>query len=167
MMQWDEKLFYAIYDLAHRSAAADFAAVWANKFSIPVFGLALLWYFFRNRRVFWTGAWAAVLSRGILTPLIRFVYHRPRPFVALPDIHILVNQNPAEASFPSGHAAFLFAIAFAVWLYNKKIGGIFIVAALLTTFARIYAGVHYPVDILGGILVAAISVFVIYKLKHK
>lgn len=88
---------------------------------------------------------------------LRLFIHRPRPFVADLDIVALVEKT--TYSFPSGHAAFFFALATAVYLYNKR-GGLWLyAAAAIIGLARIAAGVHYPTDILGG---AALGVAVGY-----
>lgn len=166
-MAWDIKLFYAINNLAEKSQFWDQLFILANKYAVAVFTIILLVYFFRSRKVFWTAALSAILSRGILTEAIRFFYHRPRPFVALENVKRLIEKNGLEASFPSGHTAYIFAIALAVYLYDKKIGGILMAAVVLLTFARIYLGVHYPSDIIGGILIAYLSVLLVQKLLHR
>jgi undecaprenyl-diphosphatase len=69
-------------------------------------------------------------------------------------------------SFPSDHTAGAVAIAVSLWLYNRKLGlPMFI--SLLIGFSRIYVGHHYPTDVLGGIVVGAISAFIINKVGNK
>lgn len=102
----------------------------------------------------------ALLSRGIITEIIRFFYDRPRPFTALDFTPLFLDSNP---SFPSGHAAFFFALAFTILLFNKKIGWLFIFLALLNGAGRVFAGVHWPTDILGGMVVAILSVWIVGK----
>src|SRR3989338_6972595 len=90
---------------------------------------------------------SAFVARFGITEIIRFFYHRPRPFLALP-VHQLLTEN--AWSFPSGHATFFFAIATAIYLYNKKWGTFFFIASILMTVSRVIAGIHYPSDIIGG-----------------
>jgi undecaprenyl-diphosphatase len=78
----------------------------------------------------------------------------------------LINQSPAEASLPSGHASFYFAMSTIVYLYNKKVGVLFYIATILITLARIFSGVHWPSDILAGALfgiVTALLVNILFK----
>lgn len=159
---WDTRWFHNINDLAGRSMGLDRLLVFANKYGLYFFALTVIIYFFVHRRIFWAAFWAAILSRGIFTEVIRFFYHRARPFGVLTNYHLLVPKE-TEYSFPSGHAAFYFAIAFAVYLYDKKAGGWLLVLALILSLDRVFVGVHYPLDVLGGIIVGAISVCIVKK----
>ena len=102
---------------------------------------------------------SVVLSRGILTETIRFFFDRSRPFVVL-NFEPLVSHAVTPA-LPSGHAAFYFALALAVLLINKKWGLIYLGFASLMGIARVIVGVHWPLDILAGALVAIVSFFVV------
>lgn len=114
--------------------------------------LLLLYFSTYSRRdkryLFWVTTVSALTARFGVTEIIRFFYHRPRPFAAFPQIHALFTDT--EWSFPSGHATFFFAMAAALYLYNKKWGVGFFIATLAVTISRVVAGVHYPSDILGG-----------------
>ena len=91
---------------------------------------------------------SALIARLGFVSLIRYFFHSPRPFMAL-DFQPLIPES--GYSFPSGHAAFFFALAMGVYLYNPKIGRLFFIAAAIMGVARVFAGVHWPADILGGI----------------
>ncbi|HCB35479.1 MAG: hypothetical protein A2W52_04510 [Candidatus Taylorbacteria bacterium RIFCSPHIGHO2_02_49_25] len=97
--------------------------------------------------LFCEGTVAAFLSRGVVEALRLFI-HRPRPFVADPSIIPLISET--SFSFPSGHAAFFFALSTVVFLHNKRWGVWFFIAAAVISIARVLAGVHYVTDILGG-----------------
>lgn len=97
--------------------------------------------------LFCEGAVSALISRGAVEALRLFI-HRPRPFVADPSLVPLLNET--SFSFPSGHAAFFFALATTVYLRDKRLGVWFFLAAALIGIARVLAGVHYVTDILGG-----------------
>jgi undecaprenyl-diphosphatase len=79
----------------------------------------------------------------------------------------LIAENADFKSFPSGHAAIFFAIATAVYLYNKKLGIWFFVVAILMGMARIFVGVHWPSDILGGAVIGIISGIIVGKIFKK
>lgn len=107
---------------------------------------------------------SAVLARGI-TELIRFFYHKPRPFEVIGGIGKLFSEySPA---FPSGHATFFFALATAVFLYHRKLGMIFFAMALVNSLARVASGVHWPSDILAGAAVGIITALILFKFFEK
>ena len=60
-------------------------------------------------------------------------------------------------------SANIFAFAFAIYLYNKKWGIWFLFATLLMTTARVIAGVHYPSDILGGMIVGVMVAYLAFR----
>lgn len=109
---------------------------------------------------------SAAITRFIIVNVIRFLYYRPRPFVAETFTPLL--DHAANASFPSGHAAFFMALAVYVLLVGrKKLGWFLFSSAVLIGLARVAGGIHWPSDILAGWLVGAAVSFVIwYGEKH-
>jgi len=69
--------------------------------------------------------------------------------------HLLIDRS-TDPSFPSDHATFAFAIAVAVWKYDRKLGAVFGALAILLSAARVYVGTHYPSDVLGGAVLGTI-----------
>ena len=103
----------------------------------------------------------ALSSLAVLT--INAVYFRPRPWVDHEVTRLF--YAPTDSSFPSNPAAAAFAIAVAVWAVNRRLGSLLLAAAALYGFARVYAGVHYPLDIVSGALIAIVVTFLTYKLS--
>lgn len=154
-------VFSMLNNLAGRSQIVDviaiFLAAYLQYFLIVVFFLFLYFSAYSRRekwRVFWTAAVSAIVARLGITEIIRFFYHRPRPFVVYP-VHKLLSEN--DWSFPSGHSAFFFAMAAALYCYNKKWGIAFFVAAIVMNISRVVTGVHHPSDILGGMVVGTMT----------
>jgi len=101
------------------------------------------------------GAMAVIISRGIFTPLLRFFFENPRPFVAL-GLEPLVD-HASTSSFPSGHIAFIVPLVIVLWYINERAGKWMLAGAVLMGIARIGVGIHWPTDIVGGFLVGIIA----------
>lgn len=84
--------------------------------------------------------------------IIKNLVQRPRPFVTFTDLQIII-PIPSEFSFPSGHTASSFAAA-GVFYSNlpKKFGVPAVILAGLIGLSRLYVGVHYPTDVIAGII---------------
>ena len=107
-----------------------------------------------------------IIGNVILKNLIQ----RARPCWIDTNILLLI-PKPTDYSFPSGHTLASFEAAIMILLHNKKWGIPAIIFAILIAFSRMYLFVHFPTDILGGIIIAAgISIAVYYgdeKIKDK
>ena len=96
--------------------------------------------------------------------LIKNLVARTRPFDVNTAVQLLV-AKPQDYSFPSGHTAASFASVTALYLAGeKKLWKIALVLAVLIAFSRLYLYVHYPTDVLGGIITGAIAGYIGYKL---
>lgn len=93
--------------------------------------------------------------------LLKYMFHRERPCNALAGIRLLVGCGDSY-SFPSNHAANIFASMIYLSYNYRKLSPVFIAIAVLVAYSRVYVGVHYPVDVLGAALLGfTISGFVI------
>jgi undecaprenyl-diphosphatase len=101
------------------------------------------------------------VSTVVLQLIVSFV-HRPRPFVDH-QVNVLF-YYPTDWSFPSNPATATFTFFFSAILSDRRFGWWFLPPAALMSFSRIYCGVHYPGDVLGGILVAAASAYLVHRL---
>ena len=104
-----------------------------------------------------------VVCNGILKPLV----HRIRPFDVKTGIELLV-KRPTDYSFPSGHTAASFASVMALYLAGEKRLWIpALVLAVLIAFSRLYLYVHYPTDVLGGVVIGVMAGALGYWLVKK
>ena len=109
---------------------------------------------------------AAVICNGVIKPLV----NRTRPFVAIKELELLTTI-PHDSSFPSGHSNASFAVACSItWCLSRKrkwIGAILIVIAAAIAFSRLYLGVHYPTDVIAGVLLGTAAGSLTYFFLRK
>ncbi len=164
----DKAVFLFINGLAGKNAILDafFRGVANDYFALVTscFILVWLWFGMKNaadRQVMQKTVLVAAISIGLTAALVGIVNHfyfRVRPFDVLPPGSVtLLFYKPTDSSFPSNLTSILFAIAWTVFIKNKTYGSILLAVAVLAGFGRIYMGVHYPLDILGGAAIAAVG----------
>lgn len=83
---------------------------------------------------------------------LKNVVARPRPCWRHPEIEMLI-RIPGDYSFPSGHTMSSFAAAAGVFLWDKRWGMAALMGAALIAASRMYFYVHYPTDILAGLVI--------------
>lgn len=93
-------------------------------------------------------AMAAMGFANLVVLIINQHYFRLRPFVEH-DVALLFYQ-PTDSSFPANPAAVGFAMASGVWQGDRRMGALFYALATVWVASRVYAGVFYPLDVLGG-----------------
>lgn len=114
---------------------------------------AVLLLFFRKTRRAGVAMLLALAAGYVIGNLcIKELVMRPRPFVTHSDLTALLDPGDPW-SFPSGHALSSFAAATALWCFHKKAGALALVLAAFIAFSRLYASVHYPTDVLAGMLI--------------
>jgi len=185
---WDRALFRWINGLAGHVPFLDhlFVGIASDYFMIIAMCLVLvvMWFGTREqsqRRDNQLAVIAAMSSLGLATGMVALInlifvknqvlagtalsnlFNRLRPFEAEPSVQLLF-YRPTDPSFPSNMAAVVFGLAIAVWLKNRKAGGWLLGMACLAGFARIYVGIHYPVDILGGVIIGLLGVALAFAL---
>jgi undecaprenyl-diphosphatase len=74
----------------------------------------------------------------------------------------LLFYRPTDSSFPSNLAAVLFAIAVPIIIKIRSYGLILLAIAVFSSFGRIYIGIHYPLDVLGGAAIGALGALLAY-----
>ena len=169
----DQTIFLWINGLAGVFGPIDvLIGLVAGDYLVPV-GLSLalvaLWFAGANketRQRYQLGLFVALTSMALSSLVVLIVnaqYFRPRPFDAL-DVTLLMYM-PTDSSFPANSMAATFGIAAAVWGVNRRIGTALLAAAGIYGFARVMAGVHYPLDIVGGAMIGVVVTFLVFKLR--
>ena len=140
--------------------------------------IALTLTYFRKTRRFGTAMAIGLAIGAILTNLVlKVAIARPRPFADESSIFyqlwLTVGQNmESDKSFPSGHTTAAFAAMTAVYLVgDKRISWTAYIFAFLMGIARIYLVVHYPSDVVAGLVTGVVAgivgTLIATKLPHK
>lgn len=118
--------------------------------------LALFFLCFKKYRKCGAGIALALIFSLIFTNIVlKNLVARERPFNVDPTLDNLVHEK--SFSFPSGHTSASIAAALSVFFYHKREGIAALILGGLIAVSRMYVCVHYPTDVLGGIVVGAVS----------
>lgn len=173
-MGLDTALFNLINGMATRVPALDgLMRLLVNDYLVPTalcLLTAALWFSGANRDHRTVNQRAvvsmvvAVLLANVLVKLCNLIYFRPRPFSAQ-EVNLLF-YRPSDSSLPSNAAAVGFAFAGVGWQRSRRLGLLMGGLAGLWGFARVYCGVHFPLDILAGGLVGLLSAYVVGRAQR-
>jgi undecaprenyl-diphosphatase len=170
MFALDQRVFEFIYGFGHHNAFWDALSIFFAEYLPYLLVLAflvLVYYQKSGRRriyLFCEAALAIILARGVITEVIRYFYHAVRPY-SFYGVTPLISEG--GWSFPSAHAAWFFALAMTIWYVNRKWGWWFFALATLMGIARVYVGVHWPIDVVGGAVVGILSEIAIHWVFRK
>jgi undecaprenyl-diphosphatase len=150
---WDESVFRVLNQVpaAAASVLTPLSRLFLPAGIIAVLVLAVVYVVARNRGVMPLAAGAAAAALAwALAHAAKAITDRPRPYEAMADT-VLRQQHAHGTSFPSSHTAITLAVAIAlVPFMARPVAAAGIAYAALTGWSRVYLGVHYPLDILGG-----------------
>lgn len=150
--------------LAFRYKWLDWIAIFLAKYLPYLMVVFLLVYFiiYRPYSALFIIFISGFFARFFLSYLINAFYQRKRPFQT--GLISPLFKAPKAPSFPSGHAALFFGISFALLVYSLPLAIIYLALTLIMSKARIFCGMHWPSDILGGMAVGALAAFTVIKL---
>ncbi|MBU2445220.1 MAG: phosphatase PAP2 family protein [Bacteroidetes bacterium] len=103
------------------------------------------------------------ITDQVSSSLLKNIIERVRPCNALPDVHLLAGCT-GSFSFPSSHAVNNFAAAMFFGYFYKHLKWILFSVAAIVALSRIFVGVHYPSDVIGGALIGVVLGFTLAKL---
>jgi len=162
----DEALFLRINDWVGKFTPMDeVMRLIASDYLVPV-TLALilfaLWFAgsdLETRERYQIGIVVAVFAVALANSSIEVLnnfYFRDRPF--LNHEAELLFYRPTDSSFPANSAAAAFAIAGSVGIFQRRLAIAIVSLAALYAFSRVYVGVHYPIDVVGGAVFGLVAV---------
>jgi len=179
MAQVDERVLLWINSLVGKSPILDrIMILLANDYFIPVSFLLILvglWFLggdMAQRENYQRAVMCASASAGIACGFVlafsQFNWHQ-HPFNAmeLQDTTARIYYEIKDPPFPSNTSAVTFAVATGIWLRSHKIGWFLFIPAFLMPFAKVYAAVYYPTDILAGAALGILTTYFVYKIVFR
>ncbi len=163
IMNLDTKLFFKINNLARCNKWLDLFGYAGSEWALPLMAvyyaamvLAMSW---ENKMIgfliliFSAGLW---LTGFVLDFCIALIVKRSRPHVTHPNSNLLIKPIANWHSFPSDHTMTAFLICWLALIFGLPWAWVFFPFAVWVVFGRMFVGVHYPTDILGGLTIASL-----------
>ncbi len=159
--------FVAINSLAGQNPYLDALMIFFAKYVIYLIPLFLLYLWFRKKEDKQLALFIllTVLVGLSISAVIGLIYYHPRPFVLGLGTQLI--SHAPDNSFPSSHTTAMFSFALPFLFFKKyRVGTVFTILAAIVGFSRVFCGVHFPLDILGGVLIALIVVLTLYIARN-
>ncbi|MGH2458210.1 MAG: phosphatase PAP2 family protein [Chloroflexota bacterium] len=109
---------------------------------------------------------AALIGGLVVAFVIAHLVQVPRPFVAH-HVDLLIQHSATDSSFPSDHATASFAVASTALARRMPWRWPLLIAAALVAIARVYVGVHYPLDVIVGALIGTGFAIALWRLDAR
>lgn len=132
-----------------------------------VITLAVTWIMLNHRKK--EELILAILAGGIMALIISKItgalYYHPRPFVVQHTVPLV--SHGADNGFPSEHTVLAMTLTSLIYYYRRSLAILAFGLSLLVGAGRVWAHVHSPLDIAGGVVIGAISGYIGYKLANR
>lgn len=159
-------MFNFFYNLSNINFFAKISLFLSYEVAYLTLFFIFIWAFLRKgKRMF---SFSILFLSGffawLFANILKYITHIERPFMKLDIIPLVFEKG---YSFPSVHTSIFFALAFATYFLNKKMGIFIYIIAMMVGFSRMIIGVHYPIDILGGMVLGILVGFIFVKIFKK
>ena len=160
-LSWSHKLFLRINDQVGRRRWLDRLMIFGARWLVYLLiGAVVDWGIYSlsgaTRSLFFVTLTATLAAAYSVSLAIGLIIPHRRPVKELPNVKTLVPTLGTWKSFPSDHTLWSFVLVFAVLLFGARLWPalLFLAAASIVALGRVYVGVHYPRDVVGGLALA-------------
>ena len=164
--EWSIHAFNIINSLAGKNPYLDAFMIFSAQYIVFIVPIVILYLWFAKRgdKNFSLFLLISVIIATIVSMGISAVYYHPRPF-AMGLGNTLIHHS-VDSSFPSDHTTVMFAFSLPFLFFKKyKSGTALVILAALVGYARVFCGVHFPLDIIGGFVVALLVSITFYAIR--
>ena len=164
----NQEIFLYINSFVGKNYYLDKIGINAGEYLVYMLVALVIYMYFvlhkKNETIF---AFISMIIALLINQLVGLVYFHNRPF--MDNVGVTIKTHVADSSFPSDHTTFMFAIIWSLLLFKstRKIAIICLPFGIIGAFARVFEGVHYPFDIVGGVVVGLVSSIIVYKLRYR
>lgn len=170
----DGPAYTDVVRLAHSSPSwlDDSVTVW-SAYGLAVFAVLMTVGWWRARRVSATAALTAlavpviVVVAFALDSVLKLLVHEARPCQTLRVSTLEACPAPGDWSFPSNHSVIAAAAAVALFFVSRRLGAVAAVAACAMAVSRVWIGVHYPHDVIAGVVVGSLVAFLSMRVLRR
>ncbi|MFH1286921.1 MAG: phosphatase PAP2 family protein [Candidatus Magasanikbacteria bacterium] len=181
-LSWSHKLFFKINKQIGKRPLWDtfmiFCARWLIRILVAIFAI---WLFFSDQNIFYPEIvigengflreqsflqffniiffFFVIIFSFLMNYIFALIWRRPRPIKEFPEINTLIHTMGTWKSFPSDHTISSVILLFGVFWFGMPLWAVFLfsLSVILIPFSRIFVGVHYPRDIVGGFVFALLG----------
>jgi undecaprenyl-diphosphatase len=163
----NENIFLFFNSFAGTSETIDLVIIFIARYlGFALMGVLLMYEWVRHKNGNKEAACRLLVSIGvagvvwIAAYIVKELVTHPRPFLVLDNAVNLIEHGGYD-SFPSGHTVFFVALGSALYREGRSLGIFFLSVALVVGIARVVAGIHWPLDILGGIILGTVGAYLL------
>ena len=134
----------------------------------------------KTRKAALIGAATLLLTYIVTNLCLKPLIGRTRPYEVIEGLTRIIGKQ-SDRSFPSGHTANSMAVGVSLWLVSRKYemlgdkklyfpkvaGWVVLIWSVLVGLSRLYVGVHYPTDVLGGAIIAILNTIIVFAVYKK
>ncbi|MYL43638.1 undecaprenyl-diphosphatase [Virgibacillus salexigens] len=162
-------LFRMVNNLGKGLTYLNPTIVFVAKYMVFLLALAVIAFWFtrskNNRMMIICGSITFVLAE-IIGKIFGKIYSNNPPFAELSHVNHLIDHE-IDNSFPSDHTILFFSFCITFFLFKKRSRIFWIMIAILVGLSRIWAGVHYPADVIVGAAISILVAILVYKVVPK